>query len=373
MKYAVISDVHANLVALEAVLADADAVGVDRVVCLGDVVGYGPSPAATLELVRSRAAAVILGNHDAAVSGRIDAAEFIDLAGDAVLRHRDALSASQLKWLGELPLTAEFGGAAAAHGDFISPVDFNYVDDERTAKVNFSMRGEQLLFVGHTHVPCVYLTGASGNVYRLDPQDFVLEDGKRYLVNSGSVGYPRESGGQCYSTYVIYDDADRSVRYRVLPFSVASVMQRGVNPRRISKRAAACAALGLMALAGAATGYLVYRGKKERVVTKVEVVEVDKRESKALEVAAKSLVVKPGMRSVRAGLRLKEGSSPVELRIVFEALDGREVGRETELVKRDFMKKRWKIPEGAAVVKFMVRKQSEGDSPQIDVFAPAGL
>ena len=103
MKYAVISDIHANLQALDAVLADAEAQGAEKTVCLGDVVGYGPLPAETLRRVRAAAETVIAGNHDDAVSGRISADDFIDLAAEAVRRHRLALSETDIAWLRSLP------------------------------------------------------------------------------------------------------------------------------------------------------------------------------------------------------------------------------------------------------------------------------
>ena len=225
MKYAVISDVHANLQALETVLKDAEAQGAEKVVCLGDVVGYGPLPAETLRRVRSAAETVIAGNHDDAVSGRISADDFIDLAADAVKRHRQALSEEELAWLKSLPYTAELEGAIAAHGDFTDSPAFNYMMDGSTVSANLKATDAQLMFVGHTHVPGVYLVGRSGKIYRIDPEDFTLEDHKRYIVNPGSVGYPRENKGQCYSSYVLYDSTQHTIQFRLLPFTVASVMQ----------------------------------------------------------------------------------------------------------------------------------------------------
>ena len=211
MIYAIVSDIHANLDALDRVLADARACGAERVVCLGDVVGYGPRPAEAVARVREACAATVAGNHDDAVSGRMDAADFIDLAGDAVRRHRDALSPDALAWLAALPYSASIEGAALAHGDATDPAKFYYVESEDDARANFEATDAQLLFVGHTHVPCVFLTGASGAVYRITAQDFTLEDGKRYIVNPGSVGYPRETDGKCMSSYVIYDSAEKTV------------------------------------------------------------------------------------------------------------------------------------------------------------------
>ena len=158
MIFAILSDVHANEMALEAVLADAKGNGAERFICLGDVVGYGPEPEKAAALVREAAAVTLAGNHDDAVAGRLDPADFIDLAADAVARHREALSSGSLVWLKCLPYTFVEGRFACAHGDFTRPEAFNYVTDEEEAAANFAARTEQLLFVGHSHVPGIFLT-----------------------------------------------------------------------------------------------------------------------------------------------------------------------------------------------------------------------
>ena len=202
MKYAVISDLHANESALRRVLADAKSHGADRVVCLGDIVGYGPLPAETLALARKSCVATVAGNHDDAVCGRHGDDTFTGLARDAVRRHREALQPADIAWLKSLPYTCEFGRAVAAHGDLFDPQKFYYVENESDAAATFDATDAQLVFVGHTHVPAIFLVGRSGNVYKTEPQDFTLEDGKRYIVNPGSVGYPRESGGKCFRIIV---------------------------------------------------------------------------------------------------------------------------------------------------------------------------
>lgn len=232
MIYAVLSDVHANLDALDRVLADATRHGAREFVCLGDIVGYGPLPRETLARIRTRCRTVLAGNHDDAVSGRGDASLFIDLAAEAVARHKAALDAEAIAWLRTLPYTARVGGAICAHGDFREPARFIYIENEADAQANFQRFPGQLAFVGHTHEPTIFLTGRSGTVYRLAPQDFVLEDGKRYIVNLGSVGYPRATGGTCVSSYVLYNTDTRTVTFRFLPFAVSSVMQRGQTPSR---------------------------------------------------------------------------------------------------------------------------------------------
>lgn len=372
MRYAIISDIHANESALRHVLADAAALGAERIVCLGDVVGYGPLPKETLARVRATAAVTLAGNHDDAVSGRQGADAFIDLAGEAVRRHRDALDAGDLAWLRSLPYDCAFDGAIAAHGDIADPKKFYYVENEEDAAANFNATDAQLVFVGHTHVPCIFLTGQSGKVYRLDAQDFTLEDGKRYIVNPGSVGYPRESNGECFSSYVIYDSTARAVSYRRLPFSVASVMQRGVNPRR--RRIGLVAAAAILSL-GVVAGALVLRQQKPtsvKTVTEVKTntVEVAAKPDASLVLAEKTLALAPGMRFVRANLALDKAGGPVDLHIAFSSASGASLGTFDKTVKGS-SRERIKIPEAARSARFAVRRPARDATPKILSFAPA--
>ena len=125
MRYAILSDVHANPTALEKVVSDARSCNAEEFVCLGDTVGYGPLPSEAVSAVRSIAHIVLAGNHDAAVSGSVNASDFIDIAGEAALRHRRALSRKELAWLRSLPATANMAGAAFVHGDLTDPKAFN--------------------------------------------------------------------------------------------------------------------------------------------------------------------------------------------------------------------------------------------------------
>ena len=220
MRYAIISDVHANEAALRAVLTDAVDARADKIVCLGDVLGYGPDPVAALELVYRRAHVCLAGNHDDAVSRRFPIEDFTDFAAAAVRRHREALSQEAVDWLRRLPYTCEFDGFACAHGDFSDPKHFNYILEPQDAVPSWNERPEQLLFVGHSHQPGIFVIGASGIPHLLAGVDFTLEDGKRYIVNPGSVGYPRS--GACRSSYCIYDDQSRTVFFRTLPFDLDS-------------------------------------------------------------------------------------------------------------------------------------------------------
>ncbi len=218
MRYAIISDIHANEDALRVVLTDARDERVDRIVCLGDVLGYGPDAVAALELIYREAHICLAGNHDDAASGRFPDEDFTEFALAAIKRHRAALAQKALEWLKTLPYVCEMDGFACTHANFVKPEEFDYILEAADAKSSFDVREEQLLFAGHTHEPCVFVLGASGVAHKLEADDFVLEDGKRYIVNPGSVGYPRN--GDCRSGYCIYDTAARTVYFRSLPFDL---------------------------------------------------------------------------------------------------------------------------------------------------------
>lgn len=223
MKYAIISDVHANPQALERVLADAERYGVEKVVCAGDVVGYGPDPAGTIRILRERGIPTVMGNHDAAVVGWRDTDGMIGSAREGTERHRRELGQDELDWLKSLPYVYEGDGFAVAHANFIDPRGMNYIHTRLEARDSIFCRDEKMLFVGHTHVEALYRVGFVSDPHypdseQLDPCDFKVENGWQYLVNVGSMGYPRVKP---YSSYVIFDSATGEVQFRKVEFDFA--------------------------------------------------------------------------------------------------------------------------------------------------------
>jgi len=216
MRYALISDIHANYAALKTVLTDIADMRAEQIICLGDIAGYGPKPVEVLEAIYGVAHVTLLGNHDAAVCGKIDPKTFSPRAQEAVRRHREQISQAGMDWLKSLPLTFEGEGFRCAHGEFTNPNAFYYIIEPETALPSWKVTTEQLLFVGHSHLPGIYVIGASGIPHYVAPCDFELEDGKRYIVNPGTVGYPR--AGECRSSYCLYDTDSRSITFRQLPF-----------------------------------------------------------------------------------------------------------------------------------------------------------
>ncbi len=360
MRYAILSDIHANIDALARIIKHAQARGVEQFICLGDVVGYGPRPVEALARVREVCAVTLAGNHDDAVSGRGDAAQFIDLAGEAITRHRETLSADALAWLKNLPWTCELaGGAVCAHGDVCDPAKFYYIEDTADATANFNATDARLIFVGHTHTPELFLTGNSGTVYQTEPQDFTLEEGKRYIVNPGSVGYPRETNGQCFSSYVIYDSEDETISYHFLPFSVASVMQRGKEaPRKTRRGLLAACALAIGLLCAALSWWLTPK------------VSLEVTEDPALIVEQRTFTPQPGDTLFRANLALADDSAPVQVKITFLDDRGRVLTAPARTVKESFTKK-LKLPKETAKIELMLLRLTPEAKIQIKSFAPA--
>ena len=370
MVYAIISDVHANAIALSAVLEDARRCGAKKLLCLGDVVGYGPEPESTVSTIRARAAFTLAGNHDDAVSGRLDASDFIDLAADAVSRHREALSEENLAWLKSLPYTYNGKSFLCAHGDFTSPRTFEYVSDEQEAAANFAATKAQLMFVGHSHVPEIFLTGASGKVYSLPPTDFTLEDGKRYIVNPGSVGYPRTNGNVCESTYVLYDDAEKTVSFRRLPFTVRSVMQTGRNPKRLKKRIVAAVACAAGVAAGAAA-WMFAPERRVETVTEVLTNSVTKVVEKVVAIRqidrTENCILFSTDKKVRVEVKLAKGSPAAQIQLVFKDESGKILWEERWTAKKS-KKATVSVPQGAASATLSAGRASGDTSATFDTF-----
>ena len=183
MKLAVISDIHANLEALQVVLKDVDAHAPDDVVCLGDVVGYGADPSECLSIVRDRCSIIIKGNHDEAAYDPEQAIFFNFHARIAVEWTYNALSEEERALLESFPLKVDRNGILLVHSTPNNPQDWEYIVDEIDAQQSFRTFTEKICCVGHSHVAAVYPENP-----RLDPADAAY----KAVVNVGSVGQPRD-------------------------------------------------------------------------------------------------------------------------------------------------------------------------------------
>lgn len=217
MRYAIVSDIHANLEAWQRILEDIHATGADTLVCLGDIVGYGPKPQETVDLLRRDCANFVLGNHDAAVTGQLDTSPFNDQARAVVEWTRGKLQPETIEFLSQMPLSIESEDALFVHAEVEEPGRFFYIEDPEEARASFAATPHRIIFLGHTHHPTAFDLSPEGDVIQVEDQDFQMEDGHRYLVNVGSAGEPRNPE-DLRARYVIYDSDQRQVEFRRVPF-----------------------------------------------------------------------------------------------------------------------------------------------------------
>ena len=225
MRTLIISDIHANLPALNAVLLDAEPY--DQVWCLGDVVGYGPDPNACIERIRSLSnLKCIKGNHDAAFLGEIDINVFNYEARASLEWLKTEIRPENRRWLEGLMERLSFDAITLVHGSPLNPV-WEYVLDLDTARKNFSGFSTQFCIVGHTHIPSVF-TSEDGDpksirFYLMSAGDSFSLGGKA-IINPGSVGQPRDHDPR--ASYLILDDTEDQWKMHRVTYNIADVQQR---------------------------------------------------------------------------------------------------------------------------------------------------
>lgn len=224
MKSLVISDIHANLTAFEAVLEDVGEF--DAVWVLGDLVGYGPDPNECIEVVKNLPNLVcLLGNHDAATLGHINDMAFNPSARQAIRWTRENITSENLAYLRNLPEITSLGDITFAHGSPREPV-WEYLLDTRNATENFNFFNTPFCFVGHTHLPTIYLMD-NGTYYAklVSPQsDIALPMQPRAIINPGSVGQPRDRNPR--AAYAIFDQDSMTIEFRRVAYDIQAVQER---------------------------------------------------------------------------------------------------------------------------------------------------
>ncbi|HEY2074680.1 MAG TPA: metallophosphoesterase family protein [Gaiellaceae bacterium] len=217
MRIAVVSDVHSNLAALEAVLAAIDAEPPDAIWCLGDVVGYGPRPNECCDIVEARADICLGGNHDLAVRGTIDLDEFSGDAAVAARWTRGVLSDSAAAFLDTLEPQGERDGVALYHGSARDPV-WEYVLSDEAAAATLALSPLPLVLVGHSHIALAVEWTNDMLAGGLAPAGTTIELHGRVLLNPGSVGQPRD--GDPNAAYLVLDLEQRTARFHRVEYDV---------------------------------------------------------------------------------------------------------------------------------------------------------
>lgn len=213
-----VSDVHANLPALDAVLAEARAAGASEVWHLGDLVGYGPQPVEVIERLREAQALNVMGNHDAAAAGLITTEDFNSLAAAAVAWTTGRLTPSARNYLAALPQTAAAGDVTCVHGSLRDPL-WEYLDSVEAARAHFGRQATRLSVTGHTHLPtALSLRGDLVEAHQPEDGEVVDVSVGRWCLNPGSVGQPRDSDPR--ASFALYDPQRAAVTFRRVPYAV---------------------------------------------------------------------------------------------------------------------------------------------------------
>jgi predicted phosphodiesterase len=237
MRFAIFGDIHANLEALQAVLADAEENRCTHYVCLGDIVGYNANPHECVEIIRQLECPVVKGNHDemAVMVESLDS--FNQLAGEALAWTRANLTDDDKEWLREMRMVRQVRDFTVVHATLDTPHRWGYVFNQLDAAASFSYQHTTVCFFGHTHAARVYIRGDS--VLSLPFDRVHVEMGKKYFLNVGSVGQPRD--GDWRAAYAIYDVAKTSIELRRVEYDIATAQQKIIDaglPHRLAERLA---------------------------------------------------------------------------------------------------------------------------------------
>jgi diadenosine tetraphosphatase ApaH/serine/threonine PP2A family protein phosphatase len=221
MRLGIFSDVHANLEAMSSVVEAYKKERIDRYYCLGDVVGYGANPNECANIVRGMAELTILGNHDAAVAGRMDYSYYYEAARQALDLHAQSLTAENMAWLKSLPYKHRLAhmGVLLCHGSPLRIEEFEYIfapEQARECLPIFDQLGD-LTLIGHSHL-CKVFALKPGEVRELPAKSFKLQAGYKYIVSVGSVGQPRDYDNR--ASFTVYDTDSKVFDFKRVEYDI---------------------------------------------------------------------------------------------------------------------------------------------------------
>ena len=235
MRFAIFSDLHANLEATEAVLADARDRDCTHFVCLGDVVGYNANPHECVEIVQKMACPVVKGNHDEQATLTESSRGFNALAETAINWTREHLTNEDKEWLRELRLTQQVHDFTIVHATLDTPDQWGYVFNSLDAVASFTYQPTTVCFFGHTHVAGAFVR--DDGIKKMKVDQLTIEETKKYFINVGSVGQPRD--GDWRAAYCIYHIEKNVVEQRRVKYDLATAQKKIIQaglPRLLADR-----------------------------------------------------------------------------------------------------------------------------------------
>ena len=223
MRYGIFSDVHGNLEAMEALRRAFTQEGIDQYYCVGDVVGYGANPHECIEEVKKLQAVCVAGNHDWAVLGKTDTRFFNPVAKAAVNWTAKNISRDDIDFLEGLDLTYKNEDFILVHGTLQEASQFHYLFDIEQAVVMFELMDRNVSFIGHTHVPGIFLK-ESNHINWLPSFEVNVKDNGQYIINVGSVGQPRD--GDPRAAYCLFDTKEKIISVKRIDYDIESAQRK---------------------------------------------------------------------------------------------------------------------------------------------------
>jgi diadenosine tetraphosphatase ApaH/serine/threonine PP2A family protein phosphatase len=224
MKFALISDVHGNLEALESVLRDIEKQGVEKIHFLGDAVGYGCNPNQCVSLIHKHCDVKLLGNHDYAVMGLEQSDNFNQVARASMDWTVKKIKKKSIQILADFEMSSTFLDYYLVHASPEDPESWTYILDINAAQDNFDKFSQSVCLIGHTHVPECYILDKDGTVAQKENKSLIRQDGYKYIVNIGSVGQPRDNDPR--SCYLIVDTDTDTMYYRRVEYDIGKTQEK---------------------------------------------------------------------------------------------------------------------------------------------------
>jgi diadenosine tetraphosphatase ApaH/serine/threonine PP2A family protein phosphatase len=235
MRYAILSDIHSNIEALETVIAELKNRELSKVICLGDIVGYGANPNECCNLVREICECVILGNHDAGTTGLTNLSHFHSLAKEVCIWTSKNLSTDNVSWLKSLPFQKNYNNSLLSHSSPSTPEHWHYVSSMNDAISEFPACNH-ICFIGHTHVPATFVK--VDTKYKIITNNkFSINPDYKYIINPGSVGQSRDRNIK--SSFAIYDSETEEIEIVRISYDIAAAQKKIINaglPKYLAER-----------------------------------------------------------------------------------------------------------------------------------------
>lgn len=227
MRYGLISDIHGNLEALQAVLKELEKQDVDEILCLGDIIGYGPDPEKCLQLVREHASIILAGNHDHAPLGLVDVTYFNVHARRAVEWTAAEISEETRTFLENCPLIHRFEQFTIVHSTPANPPAWEYILSIDDALENFPYFDNRCCFIGHSHVPAIISQSSEQQIRVRRVNRLKLEEDHKYIINIGSVGQPRDLDPR--AAFAVFDDESFVYELHRVSYDIGKVQRKILN------------------------------------------------------------------------------------------------------------------------------------------------